>query len=56
MTVSFLCVSGYNDLKSELKDFLQRFAAEGKVSLTSDVFVLEYEQVSLLWPLVAVSH
>lgn len=27
-----LFVSGYNDMKSELKDFLQRFAAEGKVS------------------------
>lgn len=24
--------SGYNDMKTELKDFLQRFAAEGKVS------------------------
>lgn len=40
--LSSLCllVSGYNDMKSELKDFLQRFAAEGKVSLrlkTDDV-------------------
>lgn len=40
VTACFLCVSGYNDLKSELKDFLQRFAAEGKVSLTSEVLIL----------------
>ncbi|XP_058469999.1 putative E3 ubiquitin-protein ligase UBR7 isoform X1 [Solea solea] len=28
---------GYNDMKSELKDFLQRFAAEGKVVTPDDI-------------------
>lgn len=26
-----MCVVEYNDMKTELKDYLQRFAAEGKV-------------------------
>nr|XP_057921210.1 putative E3 ubiquitin-protein ligase UBR7 [Doryrhamphus excisus]XP_057921211.1 putative E3 ubiquitin-protein ligase UBR7 [Doryrhamphus excisus] len=30
-------IHGYNDMKSELKDFLQRFAAEGKVVTSDDI-------------------
>ncbi|XP_042359638.1 putative E3 ubiquitin-protein ligase UBR7 [Plectropomus leopardus] len=30
-------IHGYNDMKSELKDFLQRFAAEGKVVTPDDI-------------------
>lgn len=30
-------IHGYNDMKSELKDFLQRFAAEGKVVTSEDI-------------------
>ncbi|XP_057679302.1 putative E3 ubiquitin-protein ligase UBR7 isoform X2 [Corythoichthys intestinalis] len=30
-------IHGYNDMKSELKDFLQRFAAEGKVVTSADI-------------------
>lgn len=32
----FVFLSGYNDMKTELKDFLQRFAAEGKVGQKPD--------------------
>jgi len=31
ITVYNVYPSGYNDMKSELKDFLQRFAEDGKV-------------------------
>ncbi|XP_035851514.1 putative E3 ubiquitin-protein ligase UBR7 isoform X2 [Sander lucioperca] len=30
-------IHGYNDMKTELKDFLQRFAAEGKVVTSEDI-------------------
>ncbi|KAK2855769.1 hypothetical protein Q5P01_004504 [Channa striata] len=30
-------IHGYNDMKTELKDFLQRFAAEGKVVTSDDI-------------------
>ncbi|XP_077366518.1 putative E3 ubiquitin-protein ligase UBR7 isoform X2 [Festucalex cinctus] len=30
-------IHGYNDMKSELKDFLQRFATEGKVVTSDDI-------------------
>lgn len=30
-------IHGYNDMKTELKDFLQRFAAEGKVVTPEDI-------------------
>ncbi|XP_037099956.1 putative E3 ubiquitin-protein ligase UBR7 [Syngnathus acus] len=30
-------IHGYNDMKSELKDFLQRFASEGKVVTSEDI-------------------
>ncbi|XP_028996671.1 putative E3 ubiquitin-protein ligase UBR7 [Betta splendens] len=30
-------IHGYNDMKAELKDFLQRFAAEGKVVTSEDI-------------------
>lgn len=33
-TIYIFLFSGYNDMKTELKDFLQRFAAEGKVIKT----------------------
>uniref|UniRef100_A0A3B4FCI0 Putative E3 ubiquitin-protein ligase UBR7 n=1 Tax=Pundamilia nyererei TaxID=303518 RepID=A0A3B4FCI0_9CICH len=38
-------IHGYNDMKTELKDFLQRFAAEGKV-VTSDDIRQFFEQQS----------
>ncbi|KAM6954030.1 putative E3 ubiquitin-protein ligase UBR7 [Aplochiton taeniatus] len=39
-------IHGYNDMKTELKDFLQRFAAEGKVVTPEDIRLFFEQQQS----------